>query len=127
VSVESDSSIHQSQALTEKKPKQFGSIKGNVNLPYQSYIIQLIDRNNTVLDALVNAKSYAFQQLNPGAYRIRILIDENNNGNWDPGNIYFNQPPEPVLFYQDETNQQVINLRANWEIVDIDIAMPSEL
>ncbi len=127
ISIEGDTSTYQSQALTEKKLNQFGSIRGDVNLPYDSYILQLIDQNNAVVDTLVNTKSYLFQQLNPGTYRIRVLIDENNNGKWDPGNIFLNQPPEPVIFYQNENNQQEIKLRANWEIVDINIEIPIEL
>ncbi len=127
ISIEDDSSAYISMSFTEVNANQFGSIKGEVNLPYKSYILQLIDKNHTVIDTLVSPKSYSFQKLNPGDYRMRILIDEDKNGRWDPGNIVLNKNPEPILFYEDENGQQVISLRANWELVDISIELRPEL
>jgi len=56
----------------------------------------------------------------PGTYKVRLLIDSNNNGKWEPGNILTNTPPEPILYYTSDQNTTELILRANWELIDID-------
>jgi len=121
ISIESDTSKKFSQKILEKDKSKFGSISGLVNLPYERYILQLIDKDNNVLFSRKDVKSYIFTNIKAGKYRIRIVVDNNGNGEWDGGSILEFIEPEPILFYKSTNNDQVITLRANWELVDIDI------
>lgn len=56
-------------------------------------------------------KSYFFDYLVPGSYRIKIIDDRNRNGKWDNGDYLLNRQPEAV-YYHPET----FNLRAYWDL-----------
>ena len=98
------------------KPENYGSIKGNVNSTFDSFYMQLIKGNKTIVSEIANQKQYEFNNIDPGQYTIRVLIDNNNNGKWDPGNIFKNLEPEGLYFFPDE-----ITIRKNWELTDIDL------
>lgn len=63
--------------------------------------------------------SYLFDDLWPGNYRFRIIIDRNGNGYWDSGNLNKGIQPEEVFYYNKE-----INLKPNWEITDLEFEIP---
>jgi uncharacterized protein (DUF2141 family) len=90
-------------------------ISGQVNGAYSNIIVQLL--NNRTLEVVDEqySTSFSFDYLNAGSYTIRVILDLNGNGQWDIGNITTNTPPEPALFYVDETyNSQLIEVRKNW-------------
>ncbi|GJM29565.1 MAG: hypothetical protein DHS20C17_22000 [Cyclobacteriaceae bacterium] len=126
ISVENDSISKIAQKFSFKKPKNFGIIRGTVNTQHESYVIQLLN-NSFDLIAELNAQeiinnNYQFVHIEPGNYCIRILVDANNNGAWEAGNILEFLPPEPVhLFYHANTDGKSINLRANWEQSGLDL------
>jgi hypothetical protein len=92
-------------------PEEYGIITCNVLSQYTSYLIQLIDKNNTIVKEVKDLTSFVFNLVPPDAYKIRVLIDSNNNGTWDLGNMSENRLPEPVYFFPEE-----IAIRANWEL-----------
>lgn len=47
----------------------------------------------------------------PGEYTFKIVIDENNNALWDTGNFEMKTQPEDIQHFTDPTT-----VRANWEI-----------
>ena len=52
-------------------------------------------------------------QLPPGDYQLKILVDDNNNGNWDSGSFGFGKPtkqPEKVLNIQTK-----LNIKSDWD------------
>jgi len=113
MSVEQDSSQQLIQRYTFKNPTEFGTISGSVNTDYESYTIQLLDDNfNLVTVADHKDGEFVFRLIPPGEYKIRVLIDEDQSGQWERGNILQNKEPEPIYFYTDE---ETIELRANWE------------
>ena len=126
ISVENDSIDRISVEYSFKNPEEFGIIRGHVNTQYESYTIQLIDQGFEVVETLeapdLIDNVYQFLHIEPGNYSIRVLVDENNNGIWDPGNILNQAPPEKVrLFYHPNVDSEKINLRANWEQSALDI------
>ena len=90
--------------------------KANVISQFDSFIIQLIKGKNEIIKEIRNEKQYQIDQVAAGEYSIRVFIDYNNNGKWDPGNIFKNVEPEGIFFYQEK-----ITIRANWELTDINL------
>ena len=120
--VENDSSESKTLKYSFKIPEQYGSINGSIDTYYNSFIVQLLNNRNDVVSQIINVKNFIFNLIEPGEYRIRVLVDENNNGEWDPGNIKELIEPEKVMFYRDSTtSQETLLLKANWELKDNNI------
>ena len=127
ISVENDSITVIKRELSFKSPKEYGIIRGTINTDFSSFFIQLVDNKFEVIEekylSSTNNKSYEFLHIKPGSYSIRVLVDENNNGQWDPGNIKLAQLPEKVaLFFHPNVTNQAINLRANWEQAGLELS-----
>lgn len=120
-SVENDSSEMIQSELAPKYAKQFGILMGNITTDYKNYFIQIVDKNYKVIKELPPNKRYKITHVSPGDYFIRIMIDTNNNGKWDAGNILLNQLPEPMFIYYNEDGISKTTIRANWEI-SLDLA-----
>lgn len=103
--------------MTLMKEEDYGSIKGTVTTEHKSYFIELLNENYEVVRRDTNIVKLNYNYINPGTYYIRAKIDENNNGKWDGLNLFENLHAEPVLFYRDP-----IQIRANWEILDINFS-----
>ncbi len=123
VSIELDSSVSFSSRIVEKRLDELGSIRGTVDLPFEHYILQLIDPKNNVVHTLKDQNSYHFNELKADKYRIRVIIDSNGNGEWDGGSIVERIAPETIFFFEAQNKDQVITLRANWELVDMNIQL----
>lgn len=68
-----------------------------------------------VLDSVVH-----LPRLNPGTYRLYVIADPNENGQWDPGNLLLHIQPEEVFAHPD-----AINLKAGWEsMIDFKVENP---
>jgi len=80
----------------------------------KNYIIQIINSNNQILVSEKNIENIKLKTFEPGKYRIRAIIDTNDNGRWDTGDVVNHVEPENILYYKE-----TINLKANWEIWDI--------
>lgn len=111
MSIENDSSQQVLQRYSFKKADNYGNISGNISTTYESYTVQLLDKNYQVIRETGPSVEYAFELVPPGDYYLRVLIDEDLDGQWERGNILKDEEPEPVFFY---TEEEVINLRANW-------------
>lgn len=94
-----------------KENKDMALVKGTILTEKESFIIQLLDKSFTPVKELFNTKSFTFRLLPPGEYQMRILIDNDGDGKWEPGNILVGEEPEEVYFMKD-----LILVRANWEI-----------
>lgn len=123
-SIELDSTESKVLNYNFRKSEDYATINGTVSTNYPSYIIQLLTADWKLVDETtdddVKNNRFQFNNVAPGKYKIRVLIDENENNKWDIGNIRKSITPEPVYFYIDPSSQQSeITLRANWEITDI--------
>jgi len=123
ISPEYDTTEARSFAYEFRKPEDYAIIRGNVNTDYKAYFIQLLTPDFNLVDEIYSqSNTFTFEYIEPGDYRIRVLIDENENKRWDLGNVKKLEMPEPVYFYQDpSTNTPKITLRANWELTDINL------
>jgi uncharacterized protein (DUF2141 family) len=117
ISADQDSSTSFNRNYQLLRPEDYGIIKGNVLTEFNSFSIQLMKGGKEVVNEIYNQKAYEFINVEPGQYTIRVIIDNNGNGKWDPGNIFDNIEPEDVFFYPEE-----LTLRPNWELTDIDLS-----
>ncbi|MCT4581872.1 MAG: Ig-like domain-containing protein [Flavobacteriales bacterium] len=79
----------------------------------QQHIIQLL-KNETVLEEVLvldAKKEVVFKDLTPGAYQLRVVVDQNKNARWDPGVYSKKVFPEPVFLFEDK-----IELKAGWDL-----------
>lgn len=93
----------------------YGSIYLQVfDVPSYPIIIQLTDERERVVRSLYATEPqgrYPFLLLKPNKYYLRVIIDENQNGIWDPGRFLEGRMPEPVYHYEP-----LLDVRANWEL-----------
>ena len=114
--VDSDTSQSINKGIDILKPAQLGVIQGGVHTSHLSYEIQLVNEKFEVIKKTGPGSSYKFSEVKPGEYLVRILIDSNNNGRWEPGDIREGVIPEPVIIYADPNGVQKTSIRANWEM-----------
>ncbi|MEO1052941.1 MAG: Ig-like domain-containing protein [Bacteroidota bacterium] len=117
MSVEQDTSTTKEQVLNYLQPAQLGSIQIEISTEEPSFIVQLLDNSGNIIEELKNPRTINISNLQPKDYRLRILVDSDSNGTWNPGDIYNFKAPEPVIFYQDEDGNEKLIIRANWEVL----------
>lgn len=116
VSIELDSSKKITERLIPSKLEETGILFVEIETTAAHFFVELLTKDFKILGSKRNVKKLSFEDLKPGDYQIRLVIDENNNGKWDPGNYYLNQEPERVVFYKNEKEASIVNLKANWEL-----------
>jgi hypothetical protein len=93
----------------------YGSISINVSVPdtTKSYLVQWLNERKEVLrqnsvkkNTLLNYIRYPTAK-----YLIRVIYDDNSNGEWDTGNVKEGRQPEKTWNF-DKT----ISLRPNWDL-----------
>jgi len=115
-SIEQDTASAMEKNIEFIQSSKTGIISGTITSNYNSYTIQLLDTKYNIVQEVKNRKTYKFAAIAPGEYLIRILIDANNNGQWEHSNYRKKQLAEPLIIYKDETGNSKTAVRANWEI-----------
>jgi hypothetical protein len=82
----------------------------------ENNIVQLINKNYQVIQETINTKSSKFENLQPGIYQIRVIIDLNKNGKWDAGKAETKTEPEKIIYYLNSKKEKDVNIKANWEV-----------
>lgn len=117
ISVEGDSSEATVQNIRPMTEQDLSIINVTIRTNEESFLVQLIDNNYQVVRQVRNLHRVRFENVIPGDYQMRLIIDRNNNGRWDPGNYFENQEPEPVVYYRGADGTTAIKgVKANWEI-----------
>lgn len=116
ISVEQDSFPQKMPTYKFANPEDYGIISGTVETEYPSFILQLTNERQEVIKEIVNQKKFEFTLIPPGKYRLRLLIDANENGVWEYGNLYAGIEPEPVIHFLNDDGTPTISVRANWDI-----------
>lgn len=103
------------------KPEEFGSFTVNlVNKPEHNFWIQLLnDKNEPVYQKFTKESLIKFINLKPASYKLRILVDNNDNGFWDSSDFATETLSEDVYLYRKAGDKDVmtkINIRPMWEI-----------
>ena len=93
-----------------KSNSKLAGLNINVNSAYKNFYIELL-KDNKVIGKCTSGEKLNFTKLVATKYQLRLVLDENQDGKWTPGNYSENKQPEKVFYYPEE-----INLRANWEL-----------
>ena len=110
ISVENDSSKLLSTTFQLNQKESYGTIKFTVTTERESFVVQLINNKNEVLYENWNEKSFTFPKVTPATYKIRVLIDSNNDGKWSAGNLLKNEEPEDI--FKDVQLRRNVSLQA---------------
>jgi len=96
-----------------RKEDYYGKLVINIDKKYTNLIIQLLSMKGEILNEkrVDNENTIVFNYLQPGQYKLRTIIDNNNNGKWDTGNFKKKIQPEEVIYYKGN-----IEIRSNWEV-----------
>ena len=96
----------------------YGSISIKIAVPDTSknYIIQWLSDGDKALrqDRISKNMVLNYTRYPTAKYKIRVIYDENNNGEWDTGNIILKRQPENTW-----TFEKTISLRPNWDLEEI--------
>jgi uncharacterized protein (DUF2141 family) len=96
--------------------KIYGKITGTIETKKSNYIVYLKDKSNTILYQENNINKLNYRYLDAGQYQIHILIDANNNGVYDTGDLQTKKQAETIYIHP-----QILDLKANWELGNINI------
>ncbi|MDB5257966.1 MAG: hypothetical protein JWM14_2661, partial [Chitinophagaceae bacterium] len=110
-----DSLRQNSFLFTKADPANYSSLEMKIQTKEPNYIIQLLTEDYTILSEYKNITILNYNYINPGVYRIRVIVDKNGNGYWDRSNPLINRKAEPIYYY----NNDKINLKPNWELKDL--------
>lgn len=116
VSINNDSSKSQDIKINIPKPEETGTVSVELNTKENHFEVQLTTTDNKLIKSFRDQRKYTFTHINPGDYKISVIIDSNNNGRWDPGNFYTKKEPEKVTLYKSLENKFTFPVRANWEL-----------
>lgn len=114
VNIMGDSIDKFKQKYTLYKDVDNGLISGTIETKKKNILLQILDENYKVLKTINVDTKFIFDNLKTGKYYLRSIVDGNNNGKWDEGNIKELQRAEEMYYYET-----LINLKTDWEINDI--------
>ncbi len=109
--------------IGEMSLKDYGNLIVSIKaISNQNILLQIVE-DNTEENIIRSNTCYKdtemiFDNLSPSSVKIKIVIDENNNGQWDSGDIASQKLPEKVYYYK-----QAINIKAYWDI-ELTIDLP---
>lgn len=103
------------------KADEFGSFTAHlINTPSQKFWIQLLnDKNEPDYQQYGNQTEVKFTNIKPGAYKLRILVDNNENGYWDTADFATETMSEDAYLFKKAGDKDImtkINIRPMWEI-----------
>ncbi|MGV3586861.1 MAG: Ig-like domain-containing domain [Adhaeribacter sp.] len=101
----------QNTRLTISNKVNTGGLSGKITTKYKRYWVEVLNKANEIVYTLDSPKTLQLEGLAPDNYRIRIKIDEDNNGQWRAGNADLTTIPEIIFHYPG-----TIDIKANWEI-----------
>lgn len=116
ISIENDSIKQTKRDIKTYTSDQLGIIKVSIQTKEANFIVELLDKNEKVIKLTRSKPEITWDNIQPGDYKLRVTIDSNNNGKWDPGNYFKKEEPEVVLYYQGEKKNTTISLKQNWEL-----------
>ena len=95
--------------------ENYGNIAVKITIPdtTKSYIVQWMSEGETIYrqDIISKNTTLSYTSYPTAKYRMRVIYDENRNGQWDTGNVRAKRQPEKTW-----TSEKLITLRPNWDL-----------
>lgn len=102
-----------SNTFQTRDDNYYGQIVVNFSDVKSPIIAQLLrnDNNETVLrsKSISSDNTVTFDYLAPEKYILKIIYDDNNNGQWDSGSLKNKLQPERVAYHNE-----IVRVRSNW-------------
>ena len=111
VSVYGLCNVKLSKELKVKGLEQYANVYFKVNVKDGAFVELLGSSEKLLRTVPVSNGTFAFTNVSPGTYYLRLTIDSNGNGKWDTGNYKEHLQPEEVYYYPKK-----LRLRANWDL-----------
>jgi Bacterial Ig-like domain len=110
--------------LTTKEFADYGNLVLNLrNVKRFPIIVEITNKKGDVVLASAYSEEstkITFDLLQPEAFTVRIIYDDNKNKMYDPGNFLTKTYAEEVFYYQKE-----VDVRTNWDVDEtIDLSVP---
>jgi uncharacterized protein (DUF2141 family) len=99
-----------------KAASEFASIQLNLeNAQSFPYIVELVDDKFKIIDSKYTESEtlILFENIDPGNYFIRLILDSNQNKKWDTGDFLSRKAPERIIYYPT-----IIELRSNFSFIE---------
>ena len=94
-------------------PSSLGSLSFDVNNSLNdNFIIQILSNSEVIHELFSSERVFnkKIERVIPGEYELRLIIDNDANKKWTPGNIKINTQPEKVIYLDRK-----ILIQKNWE------------
>lgn len=111
ININGDSSEKQVMKNPILKSENYGLIEGMYEEKLSDKIIQIVNEKYEIIAEERTKDKFIFKNVKPGIYLLRTIIDKNDNGYWDYGNVEKNIQPEEIHFYEEP-----IRIKANFEV-----------
>ncbi len=99
------------KTFTNRAADYYGTLTINTDSVFQiPVILQLLDEKQNVVAEQPYQKQVVFTELEPGNYQLRLILDENNDGEWTTGALINRRLPEKIIY-----NTELINVKSKWE------------
>lgn len=96
----------------EKKQEDYAHLLFNIEGISSPAFVQLVDAKDKPIQQMPVVNNQAkFVHVPAGKYFARLVVDKNNNGKHDTGNLFLRTKPETVYYFNAE-----LQLRANWSV-----------
>ncbi len=93
----------------------YGTLSGELPTLSSPVILRLQNnKTNSVTELVQPDKQFSITRIDPGEYTLYLILDRNQNGIYDKGNIFTSTLPESVLIHPN-----TLKIRANWIINNI--------
>lgn len=100
------------QKFRVKGLEEYANLYLNISPISGPAFVELLNGSDAIQRTVTVDDGYAvFNNVNPGDYYARIILDSNGNGKWDTGNYAQHLQPEEVYYYPKK-----ISLKQNWDI-----------
>ena len=118
ISIDQDTMPKLQKEIKPIPVEDLGIILADVKTSAEHFIVQLLDKDFKPIVETYDSKKIRWEDIAPGDYRIRLIIDQNNNKKWDPGNYLKKEEPEQAFFYQNPKSNpaNTTHVKANWEV-----------
>ncbi len=95
-------------------PSDYGILRGTVQNPAGlTFFVELLDKDFKTVIRRAEKSPFTFKNIKPDTYKLRLIIDSNQNGKWDTGNYERKIQPEKIFVFPTE-----LVIKANFEYED---------